>query len=152
MPSVAALTASVWRFGWAHTPFILACGRAVLTHGPLKDLGVVRVGEQVETTFGLYNVSSQPVRVLGVQPSCTCLSVCDVPLMIPALGCAAVRARLSVNKAGVRVRLYHVARLLLDYDWQSVSLYVTARIGVSQSDKGAQQDAHKTKEWLPLGI
>jgi hypothetical protein len=105
----------------------LARGQAVIVEPESRDLGRVPAGSTVETTFDLINLSDRPVVLNGVGASCTCISVTELPLEIPARARQTFRVRLSASadEAGKRVE-------------QPMALYLSSggpRVGVRVSVK-----------------
>lgn len=68
------------------------------------DAGTGKAGERREVTFRLWNLSRQPVRILGSSTSCTCLSADELPVNLAAGQSREFRVRVAYKPGGESFR------------------------------------------------
>ncbi len=121
---------SIWRFGSLTNGISFVDGAVLIPEEPRLDLGEVPAGTVAEGTFVLRNLTSDPVTVIGGNPSCSCMVLSDMPINIDPMSSASLSvqfapARIQVGRrSSGRVLLYLNADsppVVLTATWKAVS-------------------------------
>ena len=98
---------AVAAFGSVYHGWLYATGVRVVVEPTVMTIADAKVGDSTEATFLVYNLTSEPVRVLGAMSSCSCVSVNnELPLLVPPNG----RRQLRVGVEAVSMREGEVQR------------------------------------------
>jgi len=99
--SAALWALGVYRFGSVPSAIAYVRGDRLIPDSYSKSFGAVDKAQRPQVEFSLSNWTSQRIRILGGDVSCSCLVTTDLPLVIPAGGRATLRATArSKSKSG----------------------------------------------------
>ncbi len=85
------LVLGIQRCGSAASALAYLRGDSLVPDAYSKSFGTVSKDERPSVEFLLRNWSKQPIKVIGVTRSCTCLATSDLPIVIPPHGEAILR-------------------------------------------------------------
>lgn len=92
------LTWSIAQFGSVGHAWLYANGVRVLIDNPMINLPEGKLGDHRNAEFLVYNLSTSPIQILGVNTSCGCLSSTDeLPTTVPPRGIKALRLTLHLE-------------------------------------------------------
>jgi hypothetical protein len=85
------LLVGIGRFGSTSSALAYLRGDRLVPDAYSKSFGTVTKDERPSVDFLLKNWSERPIKVLGVNQSCTCLTTSNLPIVIPSRGEAILR-------------------------------------------------------------
>lgn len=85
---VATISGVIFVLGLLNLPYVRAAfaflgGERLIVMKATGSFGEGRVGELRELVFPVWNLTGEPVRVVGANSHCTCVATKDLPLEIP---------------------------------------------------------------------
>lgn len=89
----------VWRYGSAHAALAHFRGESLRVSPDYVDFGSGSVGQTLDATVAVSNLTDQPVRLIGGTADCSCFVAAGLPLDIPPGKAGAVVVRLKVPAA-----------------------------------------------------
>jgi hypothetical protein len=92
--------ALAWCFGSASVAWAFIVGRTYVVSPQLVDLGDCQGGTHREGSFTIRNLSARPIRVVGWQAVCGCVSMDDLPVAIDAWGSRDLCVRVTLSSDG----------------------------------------------------
>jgi hypothetical protein len=120
--SVSLPLAAIHRFGSLPSAVGYLRGERLIPDAYTKSFGRVSKSNEPIVDFSLNNFTSEPVRILGGNSSCTCLLATDLPVDVPPGGRATLRVRArSKSRSGTYSERL---RLVTDLGESNVSLIV----------------------------
>lgn len=118
-------------------------GEIVRVDRPDKSIEA-KVGESVSTSFSIRNISARPITVYGVETSCGCVRVTNLPLAIPAGRQRDLVFRVQTRPEDAEKQiLEHDAQLVFDVPSPPVRLRFTVKlVKIGSSLPGRDRHLH----------
>lgn len=113
-----------WRTGGVARVWPYLCGVRLFVEPTQIDLGIVPRDKLVERQVTAVNLSSRPLKLVGAQRSCACLSIDKFPLQIGGGG--ERHLRLQIGTPRKPMRFEHSIKLFADDSGYS-AVVVTVR-------------------------
>lgn len=85
------LAVGIYQFGSVASALAYLRGDGLIPDAYAKDFGTVSNEVQHSVEFLLSNYSKQPIKLLGTNSSCTCLTTDDLPVIVPPNGNTTLR-------------------------------------------------------------
>lgn len=103
-------------------------GSAVYIDPPVRDLGDVAAGHPVDVKFRLQSLRSEPVRVVGAAPDCSCIAIDGMPLTLTENSPATLTIRFKPGQNDIGLLTKRVIPLHLNVDSVTPAIVIKARV------------------------
>ena len=101
------------------TMLALIRGETLIVEPAVLEVGEAHEGVSRVLPIRLHNYGNKPIKVIGGNVSCTCMTLTDLPVTVPAKG--KVTVRIEVKFRGTKGRFNHSFRFFHDGVEQTTS-------------------------------